>query len=767
MSCLIRFHSFSSRLLVILLFIPFAETLIIPNSHGQSARSGLERDVQQYRVNKATAPPVIDGLLDDPAWERAVRIPLGHELYPDPNAEPPVETRAYITYDQSHLYVAFKATDPSPDMIRSHLMDRDQSQKLNRDDHVGFTIDPFNNGQWGFRFRVNPLGVQADAVYSDQSGQSNYSWNAIWESEGAITGEGYRVEIRVPLSSINVPAEGRQTWRFQAFRNYPRNVRHRILSHPVDLDNRSSMAQFDRLQGFEDLSSGLNLEVNPVLTAKRTDRTGQGEAAGLQQGPVTLNPGGYLRWGIRPNMNLSATVNPDFSQIEADALRLRENERFVLSFPEKRPFFLESSEIFDTPFNAVFTRSVVDPDAGMKFTGKSGSHSYGTFVTRDRSNRLLFPSNQGSRQQVLDRPSYSEIVRYRNRLSDRASVGLLAEGRQAEEASYHNYVGGVDGNLQFLDSNTLQFQYLHSSTDYTEDIVQTYDQPGDAFAGDALMVQLNHSSTNWQGQAVYGFISDDFRNDNGFFPRADIRQYTGRVNRVFRGDSDSWYSSISVGPALQVSTDLSGTVTDQSYSLGVSFNGPLQSHVFTELNQSMQRFGGKIFDGMQTGVLFFRLQPGSFLTRFRLYSAYGEEVDFTNERMGRQLVVHPGLTFDFGRSLNLEIDPNFQRFTWQGRTTFTTYLLGTRLIYHFNRRTFLRVQTQYRYVDRNPSRYSNPGEVASSDESFFYQLLFSYKINPQSKLFLGYSSGYGASENRPLSIRSRTGFLKAGYAWVF
>lgn len=764
MACFIRFRSFSLRFLVILLCIPFAGMLIIPTSYAQSGPGG---DVQQYRVKKVTAPPVIDGLLDDPAWERAVAVSLDHERFPDPNAEPPVETRFYITYDNQNLYVAFKASDPDPEVIRAHLMDRDQRQQLSRDDHVGFTIDPFNNGQWGFRFRVNPLGVQADAVYSDESGRSSYSWDAIWESEGTITEEGYRVEIRVPLSSINVPAVERQTWRFQAFRNYPRNVRHRFLSRQVDLDNRSSMAQFDRLQGFENLSSGLNLEVNPVLTAKRSDRTGQGEAAGLQRGPVTLNPGGYLRWGIKPNVNLSATVNPDFSQIEADALRLRENERFVLSFPEKRPFFLESSEIFDTPFNAVFTRSVVDPDAGIKFTGKSGSHSYGTFVTRDRSNRMLFPSNQGSQQQVLDRPSYSEIFRYRNRISDRASVGLLAEGRQAEDASYHNYVGGVDGNLQFLDSNNLQFQYLRSSTDYTESIADTYGQPADAFGGDALMVQLNHSSANWQGHAMYGSISGDFRNDNGFFPRADIRQYVGRVNRIFRGNSDSWYSSISVGPALQVSTDLSGTVTDQSYSLSASVNGPLQSYVFTELNQSMQRFGGEVFDGMQAGVLFFRLQPGSFLTRFRFYSAYGEEVDFTNVRMGRQLVLHPGLTFDFGRSLNLELDPNFQRFIRQGRTIFTTYLLGTKLIYHFNRRTFLRAQTQYRYVDRNPSRYNNPGEVASSDESFFYQLLFSYKINPQSKLFLGYSSGYGAAENRPLSIRSRTGFLKAGYAWVF
>lgn len=767
MSCLTRFPTFLSRILLILLCIPFAGTLVIPMSHGQSDQSGHEREVRHYKVHEATTPPLIDGLLDDSVWEDAVRVPLGYELYPDPNAEPPVETSAYIAYDQSNLYVAFRAFDPSPGTIRAHLMDRDQSQKLNRDDHVGFTIDPFNNGQWGFQFRVNPMGVQADAVYSDRDDRTNFSWDAIWESEGSITEEGYQVEVRIPLSSLNIPADNVQTWRFSAFRIYPRGVRYQVYSHPTDLDNSSLMEQFDRIQGFEGLSSGLNLEINPVITAKRTDRMSGEQSEGVQRGPVAFNPGGYIRWGLQPNMNLSATVNPDFSQIEADALRLRENERFVLSFPEKRPFFLESSEIFDTPFDAVFTRSIVDPNAGLKFTGKSGPHSFGTFVTRDRSSRLLFPANQGSRQEVLDRPSYSEIFRYRNRLSNQASIGLLAEGRQAESSGYHNYAGGVDGHLQFLESNTIRFQYLRSSTNYTRETSDAYDQPRDTFGGDAIRLRLSHRSRNWAGNASLSSISGGFRNDNGFFPRADIRRYNGQVNRIFRGGSDTWYSSIRLGPAAQVTTDLSGRITDQSYSLGASYSGPLQSQVFTELNLSMQRFRGRVFEGMRTGVFFFRLQPGNLFSRFRVYTSYGEEVDFTNVRRGRELIIHPGLTFDFGGSLNVELDPNYQRFSYGGKTTFTTYLLGTRLSYHFNRRTFVRAITRYRRVDRNLEQFDNPEAVDSSTESFFYQLLFSYKINPQSKFFLGYSSGYGGIENRPLVIRSRTGFLKAGYAWVF
>lgn len=767
MNCFADTPSRPFQSLVLLTCLTIMWTLLSTSSTAQPGRPGGPEEAENYLVTETGNPPVIDGSVDDPAWEQAAPIPLSYERYPQPNAEPPVETRFYITYDEENLYVGFRAFDPAPGEIRAHLMDRDEQQQLNRDDHVGFTIDPFDNGEWGFQFRMNPLGVQADAIYSDRSGQTRFSWDAIWESAGSFREEGYEVEVRIPLSSINVPADARQSWRFQAFRVYPRSVRYRMVSHPVDLGNSSLMAQFGRLKGFNDLAGGLNMEFNPVLTAKRTDEITEAGNSDLEKGPLTFRPGGNLRWGIQPNLNLSATVNPDFSQVEADALQLRENERFVLSFPEKRPFFLESSEIFDTPFNAVFTRSIVDPDAGLKFTGKSGSHSFGTFITRDRSSRLLFPANQGSRQAVLDRPGYSEIIRYRNSISDKASLGLLAEGRQSANSGYHNYAGGVDGHLQFLSSNTLRFQYLRSSTRYTREVAEAYGQPVDAFGGDALRVNFNHNSRNWQAGAAVVTISSGFRNDNGFFPRADLRTYRGGLQRIFRGRSGGWYSSLRFGPAFEVATDQAGTVTDQSYSLSATYSGPLQSQIFTEFNSSMQRFGGREFNGLNTGVLFFRLRPGDFLSRVRVYAAYGEEVDFTNVRKSRELIIHPGLSFNVGRRLNVELDPNFQRISWMGKTTFTTYLMGTRLVYHFDRRTFIRSIVQYRYVDRNLEQFEDPGALDSSTESLFYQLLISYRINPQSKLFLGYSSGYGGAENRPLTIRNRTAFLKAGYAWVF
>lgn len=719
-----------------------------------------------YQVQAITSPITLDGSLNELIWQKATPLPLDYEIYPQLNTEPIVNTEVYVTYDRQNLYVAFRAQLPDAESIRAHFMDRDQTEKMLRDDHVGFTIDPFNTGQWAYRFRINALGVQADAIYNDQTGQTDYSWDTIWASEGQKTPGGYVVEVRIPFNSLSIPSDDVQKWRFRAYRSYPRNVRHEMISHRLDVDQQSRLRQFHQLEGFENLSSGLNLELNPTLTANRSDERSSSTNR-LQDGSVSLDPGFNLNWGIKPNLNLATTVNPDFSQIEADALRLRENERFVLSFPEKRPFFLEGSEIFETPLNAVFTRSVIEPVGGLKFTGKQGAHTFGTFVTRDRKNRMVFPSNQSSNEVIEDEPIYSEILRYRRRLSSTSSLGFLAEGRQSQVSSYHNYVTGIDGFKQFWRSNTVHFQYLRSSTNYPVSTAQQFNQLQQTFAGDALTANVNHSSEHWVGAAAFESISSDFRNDNGFFPRVNYRSYDAALNKVIRGGSDKWFSRLQFGPSFQLTTDQSGGTTDQVVDLSATYNGPLQSEVFASVDWNKRRVGNQFFEGMRSQQFFFRFQPAGILSKFRVYVAEGEAVDFTNIRKARQLIIHPGLNFNMGERMNIILDPNFQRLSHNGEQVFATYLLGTQFIYHFSKQIFTRAITQFRYVDRNLSKFNQPDQVDSSTESFFYQLLFSYKLNPQSKFFLGYSSGYGGINNRSVAIQSRTGFLKLGYAWVF
>ena len=141
-------------------------------------------------------------MLDEEAWKTAAVVPLPYEWAPGDNVPPPVETECLVTYDAKNLYVAFRAHDPKPSDIRAHLMDRDDTDTLIQDDHVGVMIDTFNDERRAFQFRVNPLGVQADAVFSEQDGVEDFSWDMIWNAVGRITADGYVIEMAFPLKQL-------------------------------------------------------------------------------------------------------------------------------------------------------------------------------------------------------------------------------------------------------------------------------------------------------------------------------------------------------------------------------------------------------------------------------------------------------------------------------------------------------------------------------------------------------------------------------------
>ena len=186
-----------------------------------------------FQTVRADSEIRVDGVMEEAAWQRAARIPLPYEYQPGDNVPPPVQTDCFVTYDTRNLYIGCRALDPRPAEIRAHLMDRDEIDTFVQDDHIGFMLDTFNDERRAFQFRVNPLGVQADAIFSEQDGIEDWSWDTIWASAGRVTADGYVVEMALPFSQLRFPASARsQTWGLEVFRSWPRSVRHRIRSTP-------------------------------------------------------------------------------------------------------------------------------------------------------------------------------------------------------------------------------------------------------------------------------------------------------------------------------------------------------------------------------------------------------------------------------------------------------------------------------------------------------------------------------------------------------
>src|SRR6185436_1439234 len=258
-------------------------------------------------ISRAVSPIRVDGVLDEPAWQQATAISVDHEWFPGDNVPVPISTTALITYDDEHLYVAFRAADPEPGLIRARFADRDVPTD---DDTVGFLIDPFNDGRRAFQFRINPLGVQMDAVNSDVEGTEDFSWDAIWNSAGRVTAEGYEVEVALPFRQLRFPAtSGVQTWGFMATREWPRSVLHRLRSIVTDQDLNCSACQLQDLTGIQQLETGRNLEVTPTLTGNLSEEREGFPEGRFETSRQELEPGVSARWGVTPNVALNLTIN--------------------------------------------------------------------------------------------------------------------------------------------------------------------------------------------------------------------------------------------------------------------------------------------------------------------------------------------------------------------------------------------------------------------------------------------------------------------------
>jgi Carbohydrate family 9 binding domain-like/Domain of unknown function (DUF5916) len=707
------------------------------------------QDRPPVQVGRASSAIRIDGALDEAAWSGAAVIELAYETRPAENQPPPVKTECLVTYDDDRLYVAFRAHDPDPSQIRAHLSDRDSAYD---DDFVGIVLDPFNDERRAFEFFVNPLGVQMDLFNDDVSNNEDASWDALWWTAGRIDGSGYVVEMAIPFSSLRFPrSQGEQTWGFDALRFYPREQRRRIASQPMDRNVSCYLCQISKMTGFAGVTPGRNIELDPTVTAVRTDvRQGSPESP-LTEGSIETDPGLTGKWGVTPNLTLNGAINPDFSQIEADAAQLDINTTFALFFPEKRPFFLEGADFFRTPFEAVFTRNVSDPAWGVKLSGKEGKNAMGVFVARDERTDILVPGSESSRAVSLNAQSTDAVLRYRRDLGAQSAVGLLMTSRDG--GGYSSHLAGLDGLYRVNDSSSLRGQYLRSQTD----------DPGPAGARDdgAFLVGWDHNSRNWNAYARYEDVGDLFRADMGFMPQVDYTFKLAGIERIWYPKSERW-TQMALGSDWDERKDQAGRLLERELEFWLNVNGPRQSYFSIDGGTRDRVYRGVSFD--QTfWNLYGEVQPTGDLY-LSLSGKLGDQVDFANTRAGEVVQVEPSIRYLPGRNVRIRLSHLFQQLDVKGGRLFEANLSQLTLVYQFNIRTFVRLISQYTDIGRDPGLYTFP--VDEKTEELFNQLLFSYKLNPQTVLFAGYSDNAFGDERIDLTRSDRTFFLKIGYAWV-
>src|SRR5215217_7247953 len=392
-------------------------------AHSQSVKTGkaaaLSLPPEKATPVKAVLfaqPPVIDGKLDDEVWKDAVVLKDFYQIQPGDNLIPENRTEVRLGYDARFLYIAFHCFD-DPAKVRANIAKRDN---IWDDDYVGILFDTFNDQRRAYEFDFNPLGVQADGIWTEGQGE-DFSLDLVMESKGMVTSDGYTIEVAIPFKSLRYVAGKDKLWGIHFWRRTKRLNNALDMWIPMDRDKNSWLAQAGHLTGLEGISTERTLELIPSLTISETGkrktalpfnaRAGTPDPGRFVNEPIDLDPGLTGKYTLTPTVTLDFTLNPDFAQVESDQLVVTANQRFPIFFEEKRPFFLEGIDIFSTQIAAVHTRAIVDPDYAAKLTGKVGRNTIGLLLASDNA-----PGNFSEDE----RPTTSSRL-----LDKNAAVGIL------------------------------------------------------------------------------------------------------------------------------------------------------------------------------------------------------------------------------------------------------------------------------------------------------------------------------------------------------
>jgi len=739
----------SLRLSIFFLFLIYSRFTVLASG----AATGNDSLLNIPRIDSVIN---IDGYLDEEAWNQAVKIDANIEVDPGHNIPAPVKTEVYLAYDNSNIYVAFKAFDPEPSHIRAHVCERDN---IWEDDWVLILFDTFNDERRCYDFACNPLGIQADIIESTSGGGG--SWDAIWESEGRITEEGYIVEMAIPFSSLKFPRkEGKQVWGFDAVRSYPRKVRHHIGLFPRDRNNNCYFCQLRKLTGFDDVVPGRDIELIPTLTSLIMQNRENG-TSGPFNTEYSFEPGLTSSWGITNNLKLSVTFNPDFSTIESDIIQVDVNNPFELWYPEKRPFFLEGEEYFESSIDAVHTRTLADPNYGIKLTGKEGANTIGFFTAQDAVTNLVIPSLEESDADTLEMRSYGTVLRYLRDYGQSSNIGMLLTDREGED--YYNRLLGLDGILRLGKRDHVRWQILGTTTQYPDSISLKHGQTIGGFGGEGICVNYSHNTEKYNLFGTYQQMSPDFRSDLGFVNQVGYRYADVGGEYIWRAGPCHWFNLINIYLGADFGKDYEGNTARKELKANVNYNGPFQSYCGVYGQLSKDRYEGEEFN---TSYLNYWIggQPAKWIT-CNLWSVFGDRIDYDNARQGNGLQLGVSATFKILSCFSVNLDHYYERLEVAGGRLYTANREYLKLIYHINKRLYIRTIFQYAVYEKNPDLYTD--EVLREERDLLSQILLSYKINPHTAFYIGYADDYYGDVFISTTQTDRCVFAKIGYACNF
>lgn len=664
---------------------------------------------QSLSIKCIDLPPKIDGVLSPEEWKDAAKTELSFQKEPQENDKPTERTEVFLAFDKENLYVAFQAYDSNPSQIRAPISKRDN---ISEDDFVSIWLDTYDDRRRTYVFRFNPLGIQADGIFTPAE-LGDLTWDGVLESRGSLTSNGYVVEAKIPFKTLRYQINDKKTWGLNLFRTISRKAEISSWAK-MSLANPDLISQMGTLEGIDDIFSGRTLDIIPTVTLSNT---GERE---LQNGVPTLNTvnrvdaGVTMNYSITPNLTLSATINPDFSQVENDVPQVSVNQRFPLFFPERRPFFLEGAEVFRGVFSAaprlIDTRQIVDPDWGIKLTGKIGKNSIGFLSASDRSAGLrVLPTDENFRKNAQ-----FNIFRYSRDVLKNSNIGGSFTDRRFADSS--NSVGTTDGRFQIDESSLFAFQASYS---------KTTELGGRKRSGGGLYAVYNFENLKWDFGVSYSILNKNFDAQSGFIRRTGYNRIYSYVGRSFRPKEKSWWVKVRPFIVGTVFWNTQNKLDESFFDPGFDIEFAKGVSLYTYYSTRRDNFLGR---GFTTRAYIASLNVNSF-KRFSL---------------GNTLEIGTGVNFDPSRpeigkflnnEFNITVRPISQinsEFLWL-KSSLTSRINNDKL---FNQNIF-RNKTTYQFNRFNAIR--SIVEYDTLQRSLGLSFLYAFTPSPNKSIYIGYN----------------------------
>ncbi|HEY7547630.1 MAG TPA: DUF5916 domain-containing protein, partial [Blastocatellia bacterium] len=573
----------------------------------------------------------------------------------------------------------------------------------------------YDDRRRAYVFYFNPLGIQADGIYTEGASTGrvwdkniDFSWDGILTSKGRVADDGYVVEAAIPFKTMRFQSGKGRRWGLHLVRWIARRTE-QISWQPVSRDVSSFLSQMGSLTGLEEIYQGRTLDIIPTLTASST---GTRQTDGRLDNFNRIDPGLTVNFAITPNLTLSAALNPDFSQIEADVPQIEVNQRFPLFFAEKRPFFLEGAEAFRSIGALTFldTRQIVDPDWGVKLTGKTGRNTLGLMSASDRAPGLaLSPDEEGAGEKA-----YFNIARYRRDILKDSSVGAFLTDRRFAGSS--NTLVAADGQLLFGRIHTLGFQTALS---------RTREREGENEDGGAAYFWYELRGRHWRIFLNELKITDDYDSQTGFVRRAGFNSNSINFGYEFQPKEKSWYVKIRPFIVAKYLRTSEGLVDESFFDPGADMTLARGIEIYAYHSFHKDGFAGREFP-YQFNVIYYTINTFKRIS-FDGYVQFGEGVNFdpAHAVVGKAFDSSLAVTIKPTGNLNLEflhIKSNLEDKS-TGRRLFNQDVFRNRATYQFTRNNSFRSIFEY---DTSARRAG-------------LSLLYSYTPRTNTALFFGYN----------------------------